>query len=152
MLFGPLISAKDQELPSSVAILHDIYSGAASSTTWVPPQYSIDVRDAATLHIAALIYEDVYDSRLFAASTPFNIPLILELLSMLYPRRARRGMFEIEEGVEDQGVDMTFFREASRAELLLRRVVEGKESSNGKRRRGFIDLECSLKGACDGWV
>ncbi|EME88413.1 uncharacterized protein MYCFIDRAFT_201533 [Pseudocercospora fijiensis CIRAD86] len=133
-----LVCPQCQGYPTSIGWLKQIWEGnAADVAAWVPPQYCIDVQDAALLHVAALTLPDVMDQRIFAAYTPWNVNTLLDLLRMLYPKK------KIEKGdLGDHGIDMTFFREMGVAERLLKRM--GKEE-------GFRDLESSLARCISSW-
>lgn len=99
-------------------------------------EYFVDVQDSALLHVAALIISEIQNERIFAATTPYNINSILGLMKMLFPNRSFGGE------IEDHGVDMTFFREAGRAEEMLKRM--GKLD-------GFTDMETSLLRNVESW-
>lgn len=93
----------------------------------------MDVQDSALLHVAALVLPDVRGQRIFAATSAYNITSILQLLRAVYPDRVFEG------DVSDHGVDLTIFRDAPKAEELLRRM--------GKK--GWTDMESSIKRNCE---
>ena len=129
-LWGRVLDLEHQGYPSSVGILKSIYDGGPSAFL---PCYSVDVQDSALLHVAALTFPDVKGQRIFAASTPWNSQSIVQLLKGLFPQR------DIPEEVPDLGVDLTVFKEAGKAEELLRRM--------GKK--GWTDLETSVERTCE---
>ena len=95
--------------------------------------YFVDVQDSALLHVAALILPDVKNQRIFAVSTPWNVGSLLQLLRGLYPQR------KIEGDATEVGVDQTVFKEAAKAEELLRRMG----------RKGWTDIETSVERNCE---
>jgi len=147
-----MLDPQDRGYRTSVAQLKCMFDGDAAATAWAPPrksiietvqrtgeadnfraEYFVDVQDSALLHVAALILPDVRGQRIFAAESPYNINLILQLLRALYPNRV------IEGDVSDHGVDLTKFRDAAKAEQLLRRM--------GKK--GWTDIETSISRNCE---
>lgn len=98
-------------------------------------EHFCDVQDSALLHVAALLLPDVENQRIFAAAAPFNMTSIVSLLRGLHPER------QFAQPVEN-GVDMTVFSEAGRAEVLLARM--------GKK--GFTDIETSVERCCEAFI
>ena len=129
-LWGRVLNLRHQGCPSSVGILRSIYDGGPSAFL---PCYFVDVQDSALLHVAALILPDVRGQRIFAVNTPWNVQSISQLLRGLFPHK------EISDDVPDLGVDLTVFKEAYKAEELLRRM--------GKN--GWTDLETSVERTCE---
>ncbi|KAI0882237.1 aldehyde reductase [Annulohypoxylon maeteangense] len=116
------------------APLDPVHQGYRSTTGWIKiafekgdqlrpkdffglsPQYFVDVRDNAALHVAALIYPDVEGERLFAFSEPFNGNKIIRTLKKIYPDR--------EFGEEEPNAATERSTVANeRAEELLRRMT-----------------------------
>ena len=93
------------------------------------------MQDSALLHAAALVLPDVKGQRIFAVATPWNMQALVGLLRGLYPHKLAGDPAE----VEDLGVDLTVFKEAGKAEELLRRM--GKP--------GWTDLETSVERSCE---
>ncbi|OTA80867.1 hypothetical protein M434DRAFT_216980 [Hypoxylon sp. CO27-5] len=97
------------------------------------PQYYINVRDAAALHVAALVYPDVTGERLFAFASPFNLNDILRVLKKSYPKHKFAdeipGLGRYESKVAN-----------GRAEELLKRLTG----------HGWISLEDSIKANAEG--
>ena len=104
----------------------------------VAPGNFVDVQDSAVLHVAALILSDVRHQRIFAVCTPWNVSSVAQLLKGLFPNRPGAD----ENEIEDVGVDLTNFREATRAEQLLVRM--------GKK--GWTDIETSVEKLCHSFV
>ena len=130
-LWGRILNLRRQGYPRSVGILKSIYDGERTESFL--PSYCVDVQDSAILHVAALILPDIKGQRIFAASTPWNMQSITQLLRGLYPQR------DIPDDVPDLGVDLTVFKEAGEAEKLLKRM--GKD--------GWTDLETSVERTCE---
>ncbi|KAI1448582.1 NAD(P)-binding protein [Annulohypoxylon stygium] len=97
------------------------------------PQYYVDVRDDAALHVAALVYPDVENERIFAFSQPFNANDILRTLKKLYPDR-NFGEEEPNAAVEKSTVTN------ERAEELLKRITG----------HGWTSFETSVDDAAKG--
>ncbi|EMC93230.1 hypothetical protein BAUCODRAFT_76019 [Baudoinia panamericana UAMH 10762] len=136
MLWGKVLDMQAQGIRSTVAELKLIYGGNAAATAWIPPQYFVDVQDAALLHVAALLLPDIKGQRLFAAESPYNINSLLQLLRGLYPDRVFEG------DVSDHGADLSVFKEAPKAEALLKRM--GKQ--------GWTDIETSIGRSCEAFM
>ncbi|KAK3687074.1 hypothetical protein LTR37_019188 [Vermiconidia calcicola] len=137
-LWGRVLDLRHQGFPSSVGVLKAIYDGTDFSflpARWLTKStgYSVDVQDSALLHVAALILPEVSGQRIFAASTPWNIQSLVQLLRGLYPHKNIGGE------IPDLGVDQTVFTDAGKAEELLRRM--GKQ--------GWTDLETSVERTCE---
>lgn len=96
----------------------------------------MDVQDSALLHVAALVLPDVQGQRIFAVSTPWNVSSLVQLVKGLFPRQ------NIEGNVSNLGIDRTIFREAGKAEELLKRM--------GKK--GWTDIKTSVQRNCDAFV
>lgn len=79
---------------------------------------------------------DVRGQRIFAAGSPYNINSILQLLRGLYPSKVFEG------DISDHGVDLTVFKDAPKAEELLRRM--GKQ--------GWTDIETSVSRNCEAFI
>ncbi|KAI1136072.1 NAD(P)-binding protein [Hypoxylon sp. FL0543] len=99
------------------------------------PQYYVDVRDVAELHVAALVYPDVVGERIFAFASPFNWNDVLRILKRAYPQRKFSeeipGLGRYESKVTNE-----------RAEELLKRLTG----------HGWTSLEDSVKANAEGVV
>jgi hypothetical protein len=95
----------------------------------------VDVQDVATLHVAALIFPDVVQQRIFAAPVPCDVESLVKVMQDLYPGK------DIGRNMPHGGVDLTIFKEGGRAEELLKRMG----------RRGWTEFDESVKRACQGF-
>ncbi len=93
-----------------------------------PPQYHVDVRDTAAIHVAALLEDDVKGERLFAFAEPYNYSMIVDILKKIDPSRS------FPAAPENEGVDLSTV-DTARAEELLKRMG----------RDHFISFEQSLQ-------
>lgn len=127
---GPLLNAS-QGGSTSVWVT-GLYNGDEELTERVrkfPPQYNVDVRDVARVHVAALLEPDVENERLFAFAEPFNYSRVVDILRTIDPSRQ-----EYPPPVENEGHDLSTV-DTSRSVELLKRM----------NRPGFISLEESLR-------
>ncbi|KAF2814159.1 uncharacterized protein BDZ99DRAFT_232343 [Mytilinidion resinicola] len=83
------------------------------------PQWYIDPVDDALIHIAALIYDDVTDERLFAFAEPFTWNQVLSIARKQFPDRS------FPEDIEGQEPDRCTVPNQRALELLKRMGVEG---------------------------
>ncbi|KAI0837182.1 NAD(P)-binding protein [Hypoxylon sp. FL0890] len=97
------------------------------------PQYYVDFRDAAAVHVAALVYPDVSGERLFAFASPFNWNDILRVLKRAHPQHK---FSEEIPGIGRYESKVTH----ERAEELLKRLTG----------HGWISLEDSVKANAEG--
>ena len=131
-LFGPTLDPT-APLPPSTALLKLLHQNRNFSC---PPSHAVDVTDAALLHVAALMLRDVTQQRIFAASTPWNVQSLAQLLQGLYPKK------QIGTNVPQCETDLTVFAEKVKGEELLRRMG----------RKGWTGLETSVQRAMGGVV
>lgn len=134
-------------------ILSPEHQGAASTVGWIkalwngfqdpgekelvnnPPQYFINVQDNARVHVAALLYEDVKNERLFSWAAPYNWNDILAVFRKWNPE------MKFMDDIPGLGRDLS--RVANeRAEEMIRRLG----------REGWTSLEQSVRDAVEGWV
>lgn len=134
-------------------VLSPEHQGAASTVGWIralwdgfrgpgqkdlidnPPQYFINVQDNARIHIAAVLYEDVKNERLFSWAAPYNWNDILAVLRKQYPEK------DFIDDIPNLGRDLSKVAN-ERAEEMLRRLG----------REGFTSLEQSVKDSVEGWA
>ncbi|KAH7400849.1 hypothetical protein DE146DRAFT_693473 [Phaeosphaeria sp. MPI-PUGE-AT-0046c] len=85
--FGPVLVPEHQGYPSTIDWARRAWTGEhlEAYAAGVPPQYFTAVRDAALVHIAALIYEDVKSERLFVYAERFNFNDLLAIYRKNYP-------------------------------------------------------------------
>ena len=68
----------------------NLYDGEEKMTELMrgfPPQFWIDVKDAARLHVAALTHKDVVNERLLGLAGPFNYETWVEELQKINPQK-----------------------------------------------------------------
>ena len=94
-----------------------------------PPQWYVDVRDVARVHVAALLEADVQNERLFAFAGTYNYSKIVDILKKIDPSRQH-----YPPPVENEGEDLTT-TDTDRPIELLKRIG----------RPGFIGMEESLR-------
>lgn len=97
----------------------------------------VDVVDSARIHLAALLFPDVKNERVFAVNAPYNASTLRYFLQALYPDKPLQG----ERELQDLSEDLTVFREAGRAEALLRRMG----------RLGWTNIQDSIARSCEGF-
>lgn len=64
------------------------------------PQWFVDVRDAAALHVAALVLEGLEGERVFGWAEPYTWTGVVKAMEKLYPGRAIAQL-------EDKGEDLS---------------------------------------------
>lgn len=74
----------------------------------------MSVKDAAYLHIAALLHPDIKSERIFAMAAPFNWTEVVELIRKIQPDNHK-----IPNPPADEGHCLHEFVEAGRGEKLL---------------------------------
>ena len=127
---GPLLNAT--QAGSTSGWVTGLYNGdeeLSERMRTFPPQYNVDVRDVARVHVAALLEHDVKNERLFAFAEPYNYSRVVDILKKLDPSRQQYPL-----PVENEGHDLSTVDNARAVELLKR-----------SGRAGFIGLEESLR-------
>jgi len=84
--FGEILDQKNQSA-STGDIPRQLFRGDMAGTSLVPPQWFVNVKDAARLHISGLINPSVENERIYAFAAPFNWNDVLAILRELYPDR-----------------------------------------------------------------
>lgn len=84
-----------------------------------PPQFAIDVKDDARLHVAGLTMEDVKGERLLALTEPFNYSRWVESLKKIDPSK------DFPPAPENEGKDIGTVDMKRSIELLKRMGVAG---------------------------
>lgn len=74
----------------------------------------MSVKDAAYLHIAALLHPDIKSERIFAMAAPFNWTEVVEIIRKIQPDNHK-----IPSPPADEGRCLHEFVEAGRGEKLL---------------------------------
>ncbi|OAX81997.1 hypothetical protein ACJ72_03657 [Emergomyces africanus] len=136
--FGKVLSPKCEGFPSTagwVKAVWEGFKGKYADQVFNKPQYYVNVRDNALVHVAALIYADVRGERLFAFAQPYNWNDILAVMRKLYPDR------EFIDDLPDLGRDLSKVSSQG-AEDLLRRISG----------RAWIDFEQTIKEATDDFI
>jgi nucleoside-diphosphate-sugar epimerase len=85
--FGPSLVYEKQGHASTGGWVKALYDGDLSMITSIPPQYFIDVRDTAKLHIAALVDNGTSNERLWGFAEPYNWNSVLANLRKLWPQK-----------------------------------------------------------------
>jgi nucleoside-diphosphate-sugar epimerase len=97
--FGPALNAEHQGLPSTGAWPKMLFEGDLSVIGGVPPQYFVDVRDTARVHVGALINRGTEGERLWTFGEPYNWNQILKIYRRIYPGH------KFIDDIEGVGVD-----------------------------------------------
>jgi nucleoside-diphosphate-sugar epimerase len=85
--FGPSLVFEKQGHPSTGGWAKELYDGELSSIAGVPPQYFIDVRDTARLHVAALVDSATSNERLWGFAEPYNWNVMLAIFRSIWPQK-----------------------------------------------------------------
>ena len=130
--FGELLHTKQ---PASTGdwvrkcFLNDI-----DSIKFIDPQWMVDVKDTARLHVSALLDPDVQNERILAFAHPYNWNDILAALRRLFPDR------RFPEDIPDLPRDLSTL-DKTRSEDLLRRLgKDGYTSLEDSVRESVLDL------------
>ena len=127
--YGKVLDPVHQGYPSTSAWPVAVLKGEAGAISSYPPQWFVDVQDAARLHVAALVHPAAKEERIFAFAEQFNFNDKLAALRRIYPHR------NIMPDVPNQQRDRTTVLPRDRAERLLRDMG----------REGWTSLEHSLR-------
>lgn len=113
---GLVLDPEHQGTPSTVGWLKALWNGFEGQEDLQdnPPQYYINVQDNARVHVAALIFPDVNNERLFTFAHPYNWNDILAIFRELDPKH------KFIDDLPDLGRDLSKVAN-ERAEELLRR-------------------------------
>ncbi|KAI9761179.1 MAG: hypothetical protein M1840_002011 [Geoglossum simile] len=111
-LYGEILDPENQQA-SSGGMLADVFLGKPFAMHFVPPQYYVNVKDAALLHVAALLDPEVRNERIIAFAAPWAWNEILSIM-----RRARPDQRTIPEDIPDEGKDLSKVANARGEELL----------------------------------
>lgn len=106
---------------SSAAVVKGLYGGYPPVIGFIqnsPPQFSVDVKDAARLHVAALTMTDVKGERLLALNDAFNYSRLCESLKKADPSK------EFPPPVENEGKCLGTLDMKRSVELLKRMGFE----------------------------
>ncbi|KAL1985643.1 hypothetical protein VTN96DRAFT_7510 [Rasamsonia emersonii] len=122
---------------STMGWARNLLKGDASVIELLPPQYYVDVRDNARLHVASLLDKNIQSERIFAFAHEFNWTDIIQLFRKLRPHNTR-----IPEPPANEGRDRSVVKPRKRAEQILRSFF-GQEAWTG--------LEESFEAGIEGW-
>jgi len=127
---GLILSPEHQGYPSTSGWIQALWDGfkGHEDLAFNPPQYYVNVQDDARVHVAALIYNDVKDVRLFAFAHPYTWNDILAIFRKLYPQK------KFIDDMPNLGQDLSKVANG-RAEELVKRFG----------RPGWTSLEDSVR-------
>ena len=123
---GEILSEKQPA--SSGAWVKSVFEGNLDAVKHFPPQWMINVKDTARLHVSALADPRVENERILAFAEPFNWNDILAHLRRLYPER------KFPEDITDAPRDLSTLDNSRGAHLL-----------QAYGRDGWTSLEESVK-------
>ncbi|KAL6690475.1 hypothetical protein J3F84DRAFT_353374 [Trichoderma pleuroticola] len=126
--FGPIL-VPEHIFGSTMGFVRNFFKQDYSAIGLLPPQYFVDVRDTARLHVAALLDPNVNAERIFAFATAYNWTDVLAILRKLRPDQ------EFPDDPKDEGRDYTEVVPIARAQKLLQGFFGQK---------GWTSLEDSL--------
>ncbi|PKK41299.1 hypothetical protein CI102_14144 [Trichoderma harzianum] len=98
---------------STMGFVRNFFKRDYSALSLLPPQYFVDVRDTARLHVAALLDPNVKEERIFAFAREYNWTDVLTILRKLRPEQ------EFPDDPENEGRDYTEVVPIARAQRLL---------------------------------
>lgn len=84
---GPIIKPGGEDSSSTSSWVLQLFHGKADAFDEFPPQWHVDVRDTARLHVIALTDPECNGQRLFAFAQPFNRTDVLNVYRKLFPDR-----------------------------------------------------------------
>jgi nucleoside-diphosphate-sugar epimerase len=118
---GHILSVEHQGYPSTAGWIKALWNGFEGNEDlrFNPPQYYINVQDNARVHVAALIYSDVQNERLFTFAHPYTWNSILAVFRKLYPKR------KFIDDLPDLGEDLSKVANGRAEELLKRFGLPG---------------------------
>ncbi|KAK0507100.1 hypothetical protein JMJ35_010558 [Cladonia borealis] len=93
-------------------LVRNAYYGDIAALKNMPPQWMVDVKDTARLHVAALIDPEVENERILAFAYPYNCNDILKCLRKLYPDK------KFPNNIENDSRDLSKVDNRRREELL----------------------------------
>ena len=108
--FGEILSG--QQATSTGNWVRSVYKGDFASLEGVQPQWMVDVKDTARLHVAALLHPEVENERILAYAHPFNWNSVLACLRRIWPDK------EFPEDIKDEPRDLSKLDNSRSIELL----------------------------------
>lgn len=127
-VLGEILDPKNQD-GSTAALVTGLYTGKKNIWSSLPPQHFINVKDAARLHIAAILLPNVEGERLLGFATPFSQTEILKILRRIEPEK------QFQSDPEGEGKDISEV-DSRRSEELIKKLKNGK---------GWTDLEETVR-------
>lgn len=118
MNMGPIIKPGGEKEASTASMVANLFNGDKSTLDF-PPQYFVDVRDDARLHVAALIDPSCNGRRIFAFAAPFNWNDVLAIFRKQNPGKT------FPEDVEGMGRDLSQIPTEFAEELLKKHYGKG---------------------------
>ena len=114
--FGRPLDPKNQGHASTTAWVKNLFDGNINAVKDTPPQYFVDVRDTALLHLVAMVNPKVQHERIFAFAAPYNFNDILGILRKQYPQR------NFPQDITGLESDLSIIEPAEEAERLLKEI------------------------------
>ncbi|PMD39988.1 NAD(P)-binding protein [Hyaloscypha variabilis F] len=114
-VLDPSQPASTSSQGSSSNFIPMLYLGDPQFAQMFPPQYYINVKDDARLHVAALTFEDVANERIFAMADKFTWNEVMRVLRKLRPDHKF-----IEDFTDEKDRDLSTVPNQRGAELLKR--------------------------------
>ncbi|RMX90014.1 hypothetical protein D0869_00441 [Hortaea werneckii] len=115
--FGPILDGGEGSSTGSFPI--KIWKGDTSMMNFIGPQYFVDVRDTARLHVAALIDPACNGQRIFAFAEPFNWADVIDVFKKINPE----GDFPAPP--ENEGRDLSKIPNEDAVALLQKHFGQG---------------------------
>ncbi|PNP58948.1 hypothetical protein THARTR1_01196 [Trichoderma harzianum] len=110
--FGPLLVPRHMR-GSTMGFVRNFFHGDFSAIGILPPQYFVDVRDTARLHVAALLDPKIKEERIFAFAQEYNWTDVLGILRKLRPNQ------QFPLNPENEGRDYTQVVPRDKAKKIL---------------------------------
>ncbi|KAG8526532.1 uncharacterized protein KY384_008732 [Bacidia gigantensis] len=117
-VLGEVLAPEHQD-GSTSGLVTSLYTGKKGTWSFLPPQYYVNVKDVARLHVAALIVPGVEGERLLGYAKPFSQTEILGYLRKLEPGK------EFEKDPEGEGRDVSEV-DSKRSEVLVKVLKNGE--------------------------
>jgi len=123
---------------STMSYVRKLLEGDDQSVKSFPPQWYVNVRDTARLHVAALLDPQVESERLFGFAAPYNWTDVVDILHKLRPENTK-----IPKAPENEARDLSDIKPSKRAEQLIQSFfgVPGWTSLEDSIAEGIADME-----------
>ncbi|KAG5818956.1 hypothetical protein H9Q74_000250 [Fusarium xylarioides] len=99
--FGIAISPENMSYRSSAAVIDAVVKGYTDAPSILPPQWYVDVKDTALLHLATLTFDDVNNERLLPFGGRYCWTVVLEILHRRFPGKV--SLENVKESAVDAG-------------------------------------------------